>query len=471
LLDQRRLDERKLDFSKERASSYNRTGTFDDLVNNFSVKLGNFLDTLYYPDNSIKYIGIIIYGFKEFRGKYFFKNGDVYYGGFTRDSITGFGDMKYANGERYIGSWKDGEKTKGKLYFNEDGFYSYSGQWMNNLFHGEGILHYQAPKETRAGTFTFSEKIHTYEGTFVDGIKEGEGEFTYPENDDYYSLPRAKYIGQWSNDLQHGSGKTVFVDGSEFVGEFNSGEPEGYGELFNSEGIRVFSGNYVQGRVNGMTPADKLLALQREAEEFKARRQREEATRIAAQRRQREQQAAETRRMEQARLQRQREENPSLFYCNKIRSYYPNVEVSWTEQKGTYQSCSVLEISGTTITASLALKGFWGDTFYRKYKFYFNESGYITSYYELDDSYSPSKIECYEIGSTQDFTACGGYETKKVELICEVLLIRYVFYYSGGECNDGLLGNRSYHESGYYYNDSYLGKDKEAAYRKACDCN
>lgn len=76
---------------------------------------------------------------------------------------NGYGKAFFANGDKYIGQWKDG------------------------VFHGKGI-------------YTSSDGSR-YEGQYLEGTKEGTGTYTYSNG--------LKYIGSWSNGSREGFG-TLF---------------------------------------------------------------------------------------------------------------------------------------------------------------------------------------------------------------------------------------------------------------------
>jgi len=89
------------------------------------------------------------------------------------------GEVKFPNGERYIGELKNGQP------------------------HGQGTF-----------TWPNGEK---YVGEWRDGQRNGYGRFFWPGGD--------KYFGQFRNNRKHGQGTLTFANGRQYVGEFKDGQP------------------------------------------------------------------------------------------------------------------------------------------------------------------------------------------------------------------------------------------------------
>lgn len=77
------------------------------------------------------------------------------------------------------------------------------GQFHNGLPHGKA-------------TETFIEYNERYEGEYVNGMKQGKGQ--------YYVDDFLVYEGDFSNGNMHGEGRLIDYNGSEFVGRFQSGK-------------------------------------------------------------------------------------------------------------------------------------------------------------------------------------------------------------------------------------------------------
>ncbi len=65
----------------------------------------------------------------------------------------------------------------------------YSGEWQNNLKHGQGIMHYSSG--------------NTYTGGWEADQKQGQGCMQWGKGE--------QYTGQWANGLQNGIGQHVWI--------------------------------------------------------------------------------------------------------------------------------------------------------------------------------------------------------------------------------------------------------------------
>ncbi len=60
----------------------------------------------------------------------------VYLGEVSDNTPHGEGNMKYKNGDKFIGEWVEGEKEYGEMTFNENknGWMRYEGYWVDGGF-------------------------------------------------------------------------------------------------------------------------------------------------------------------------------------------------------------------------------------------------------------------------------------------------------------------------------------------------
>ncbi|MAI03149.1 MAG: hypothetical protein CMQ75_01295 [Gammaproteobacteria bacterium] len=89
-----------------------------------------------------------------------------------------FGTYTFANGDKYVGEWKDDKKY---------------GQ----------------------GTYTFANG-DKYVGEWKDDKRHGQGTSTYANGD--------KYVGEFKDDKKHGQGTYTYANGKRLVGYFMNGE-------------------------------------------------------------------------------------------------------------------------------------------------------------------------------------------------------------------------------------------------------
>ena len=135
-------------------------------------------------------------------GTFWFPNGDVYNGHWTKNSMTGKGTMTYSSGETYVGNWENGKRHgHGKL------------TWHNN---------------------------ECYEGDFLNDKISGTGKKYYSDG--------SSYNGTWNNGECNGKGTKRFADGSKYVGDWLNGVQHGHGIEYDSDGNKVFEGEWKHGQ-------------------------------------------------------------------------------------------------------------------------------------------------------------------------------------------------------------------------------
>lgn len=84
--------------------------------------------------------------------------------------------------------------------------------------------------------------VNIYEGCFKDGLKYGNGVFTWANG--------TNFKGQFLNDCMHGEGIMTFHDGKRYVGGWENNEMHGDGKFTWPDG-RWYEGKYYYGLKNG----------------------------------------------------------------------------------------------------------------------------------------------------------------------------------------------------------------------------
>jgi hypothetical protein len=153
-------------------------------------------------------------------------NGLKYVGEFKDDKKNGRGTVSVGGGAiEYVGEWKDDKKNgRGTLTFAD---YVYVGEWKNNKQHGQGTL-------------TFSDYV--YVGEFKDDKQHGQGTLTYADGN--------KYVGEFKDDKGNGQGTYTWPDGDKYVGEFKDGKRNGQGTHTWASGDK-YVGEWKDGKNNG----------------------------------------------------------------------------------------------------------------------------------------------------------------------------------------------------------------------------
>jgi len=89
-----------------------------------------------YPDSS-RFVGLFENGAKK-TGINYYKNGDTYQGGFSKNLRNGYATYTFKNGEEFKGTFKDDTKEYGTYKFVNGS--EYTGTFENNKPHGYGII-------------------------------------------------------------------------------------------------------------------------------------------------------------------------------------------------------------------------------------------------------------------------------------------------------------------------------------------
>jgi hypothetical protein len=110
------------------------------------------------------------------------------------------------------------------------------------------------------------DNLDVYEGSFVDGVRDGPGRLQMSSGALYVggfvagkrcgsgscSFPDGrKYIGTYAEDVEHGKGVTTFADGDQYRGEYENAEMHGKGTYFYADSGDTFIGDYLQGEMHG----------------------------------------------------------------------------------------------------------------------------------------------------------------------------------------------------------------------------
>lgn len=140
------------------------------------------------------------------------------------------GEIMY-DGYRYVGEFKDGKPHgKGKIYYNKN-IVSYEGSFYDGMRQGQGIMLWSDGDR--------------YEGNWENNKMNGQGT--------YYWSNGKKYVGQWVNDSRTGKGTMYYADGAKFVGYFVDGKRNGAGVYYYPAGNNTIKleGEWKHGEKNG----------------------------------------------------------------------------------------------------------------------------------------------------------------------------------------------------------------------------
>ncbi|MBA4387795.1 MAG: hypothetical protein C0404_07430 [Verrucomicrobia bacterium] len=199
--------------------------------------------------NGDRYEGEFKDGLMNGWGTYEYRNGDRYEGEFKSDMKHGKGTYTYRNGDKFIGELRnDMKENRGSFLFHNGD--RYVGEFRNDMISGKGTMLYQNGNK--------------FAGDFVTGVKCGNGVFCYANGDVYKGEFRddtrngkgtyffnngTKYMGEFKNGLRHGKGRYIYSGGEEYVGDFKQGNKDGFGVCIYPDGKRL----------NGVWKDDRFL--------------------------------------------------------------------------------------------------------------------------------------------------------------------------------------------------------------------
>jgi len=204
-----------------------------------------------------------------------FNNGDSYQGYYNENNIKdGFGIYIKSNGFIFKGLWKDDKIGEYGLFVDPEGNY-FKGNLINGEANGEGELminnkikyigNFNKNLPNKKGRIYNLVDKSTYEGEFVNGLKEGKGIIKYIDgtiyegdfiNDKYEGYGKLTfkngciYEGEFKNNNLNGKGKYIYTDGKEYYGDFYMGLKHGFGKLSWNEN-KYYEGYWINNSQHG----------------------------------------------------------------------------------------------------------------------------------------------------------------------------------------------------------------------------
>ncbi len=93
------------------------------------------------------------------------------------------------------------------------------------------------------GTGTMQYQTGIYVGSWENGLRNGQGKYTWPNGD--------VYEGTWQNDNRHGYGVYLWNDGSKYKGNYSVGIRSGYGIYYYTNG-NIYEGTWQNNLKHGI---------------------------------------------------------------------------------------------------------------------------------------------------------------------------------------------------------------------------
>ena len=155
----------------------------------------------------------------DLRGPWVHRRGYTYTGDWLNGMFHGHGTLTSPRGGwEYVGGFERHE-MEGLGELIKDSEFKYAGEFKYSRFDGQGVcIHKNGEK---------------YEGEFQDGARYGKGTYTYPNGDNY--------VGDWKADARHGYGVWNETNVARHSGEWKYGVKWGEG-TFLVFGEQLFTG-------------------------------------------------------------------------------------------------------------------------------------------------------------------------------------------------------------------------------------
>ena len=132
----------------------------------------------------------------------------VYRGDFVNGAFEGYGRLEipisWTEKEVYVGEWEEGIRQGRGTHWNGKGNL-YIGEWRNNKRNGEGSYFYNLPewRENQHTEFWLKDNFENYTGDFLNDHFHGQGTYRWEDG--------KRYIGGFFAGEKHGQG-TFYYD-------------------------------------------------------------------------------------------------------------------------------------------------------------------------------------------------------------------------------------------------------------------
>ena len=203
-----------------------------------------------------KYIGEIHNNKITGKGKYIFPTGATYTGDLYNGLRDGYGIYKSLDGTSYEGYWKNGLKN-GKGIMKRISM-EYNGEWLNGNINGLGKLkwdngniyegYFNNNNIEGYGYMIWYDLFEKYIGNWKNNLQNGSGIHIWFEPKGELKLLRNRYIGQWVNGVRNGFGIFFYANGSVYEGEWKNNMKDGFGTFLFEDG-KMYIGRFEEDRM------------------------------------------------------------------------------------------------------------------------------------------------------------------------------------------------------------------------------
>jgi hypothetical protein len=194
--------------------------------------------------NGNKYVGQYKDSKRSGQGTFTFADGNKYEGEWRNDKRNGQGTETFADGDKYMGEYKDNQRHGQGIEYTESGSIIKQGRWENNSLVQSFAIDAQR--------FPFNSSIAATQDPSPDPLKAERDRLAATAQSQLPECTLAfkqncvgtetyssgwKYVGEFKDGARQGQGTMTFANGGKYVGEWSSGMRNGQGVEYNASGL------------------------------------------------------------------------------------------------------------------------------------------------------------------------------------------------------------------------------------------
>ena len=208
--------------------------------------------------NGDKYVGSWANGQPHGKGKYYFASRERYEGDFRFGKFEGTGTMYYPDGAYYTGGWRKNLKNGPGRLVRTNGTIT-EGAWVNGKLDGNASTttnsnaiaqsNTQAPNKpaVKPSNKPDASGLRNCNSNYC---RSGQGYYDYPDG--------SRWVGEFKNGVPAGRGICYYAGGDRYEGEWANGAPNGEGVIFSTNG-RVTGAVWVNGAAIRELDSDEII--------------------------------------------------------------------------------------------------------------------------------------------------------------------------------------------------------------------